>query len=63
VNCDGIDIVTCLQHLKILNGNLTILTKDSNCSVEYGSHQLEQETLVMSKTSLPSRFDLESDVV
>lgn len=57
-NCN--DIVTSLQRLKILNGNLMIQMKDLNYWVEYGSHHLVQETVVMSETSLPSRFDLES---
>jgi hypothetical protein len=58
------DIITCLQHLKILNDNLMIQMKDLNCWVEYGSDlRLVQETVLMSETSLPSRFDLESDEV
>lgn len=61
-NCN--DIVTCLQRLKILNDNLMIQMKDLNCWVEYGSDlRLVQETVLMSETTLPLRFDLESDKV
>jgi hypothetical protein len=40
-----------------------IQMKDLNCWVEYASDHLVHETIAMSKTSLPSCFDLDIDEV